>query len=718
MPLPTSATIARESDQAAIGMIPVGSHASAPPQVGVTQTPQDQAPTSATQEPDTPDILATPTTMPDAIRDAPAPTPGAGTTPCSTPTGTSTAPGSTGPWSYHTFILPFVAQVPQRDDSGRLISYPAVFISADDLEAAKPTERRRRPVVRPADKPDQFHKIPLNSNHWVSTSWLDDQPPAWLTGNMGRPEMTAAAAHRLQRFEAGDDLFDAYNSFQFFTDAARDLVFGRKPTGDPQLVRQFELLPDGRPLADCHYLIDWTEQTPPGRVGPPRHFHYDLDLTRVRLLTYNTKVSILVLETQYSGDEHSLDDIRRINEYGRRICYPYLHRGLVRTLGDQQRHGHPRVADSISITGLTSEADPIRSDFIFQTRSGDWTGYLEFQYVMEPIKSLLSHWTFGYVATSSTQQALNRPRGSRGFVVAPVMDSRMFTCCLYRNDAIAEAASAYDPDSGDYAICSARPEDDDIANAFYAYAFVDTGRPTIQNRSLRASIMRDCVYQRWADDGVLHVVTDRSYMVLIKASPPSMEFAVIRPFRTFYTDMVLLAIAQKASIMQMTARAADLADRFDQVGATSETDSSDIARLEQGNALMQNQVILTEVTTTSMGFELFAMMRQSQSLDTANAELIEQLEYLYQMDSARGAHRQRIREARTNWSLNAMAMGLGLLAIPSTLISYFSTDNYWARLFGGLSFLLFTAIFALMMLGLWRRGRRRRARARQQQLRH
>jgi hypothetical protein len=603
------------------------------------------------------------------------------------------------PWSWHTFILPFVAHTPAPADDPDGLT-PAVFVSS--LDMASHTSRRRGHDESGKAEFD-FHKIPLDAAHWASRSWLQDEPPDWLTQMSCRIDSPGGTP----TCSPQETLFDTYNTFQFFTDAARDLAFGRKPQGDPQLARHFELLPFGQSLKDCHYIIDWTEQasrTDPS--APPKHYRYDLDLVRIRLITYNTFVSILVLETEYrQPDHHELEDILRINEYGRRICYPYLHLDLVRTLTDTQPHGHPRVADSITITGLQPADQPVKADFIFQSSSESWTEQLEFQYVMEPLKIILSRWTNGHEATSSVRQAIEAPAGTTGFVVQPVMDSRMFVCCLYRDDEFSTAATKYDDHLGRYAALSPRAEDDAVANAFYAFAFIDAGRPTCQNRALRAQRLAACVYDRWGDDKVLHAVTDRSFVALVSQSDPTMDFAVIRPFRSTHLDMVIFALAQKASIMQMSHRAADLADQFDKVSAADNTESSLIALLERKNALMQNQVILSEVTTMVQGREMFTLMRDQLDLTASNAELITQLEYLYQMDAARAQMRQRLRDARTAWSLNALAMGLGLLAIPSTLMSWFTAEDYWAKLVGGISFIVFFVIFGVTLLALWRRRR-------------
>ncbi|MDR2930946.1 MAG: hypothetical protein LBV06_08610 [Propionibacteriaceae bacterium] len=635
---------------------------------------------------------------------------------------TDPEPVSDKPWSYHTFILPFVAQVPNGVSIDTPDLVPAVFVSTPEV-GRQPAE-----ATDPSSQAEPFHKIPLNPTHWIPTSWLQDQPPTRLThapsGDGATGETATRSNHDVGSAQTTpptdptanscvpscptplDELFDTYNTFQFFTEAARDLAFGRKPQGDPQLVRHFDLRPNGEPLRDCHYVIDWTEQA--SRVEPdrpPRHHRYDLDLVRIRLITYNTFVSILVLETEYrSPDHHEVDDILRINEYGRRICYPYLHHDLVRTLADDCPHGHPRVADSIAISGLTPPDVPVRADFVFQSGTESWTEQLEFQYVMEPLKLILTRWTDGYEATSSVPQAVNDTSGKTGFVVQPVMDSRMFTCCLYRDEAFAQAATAQGED-GLYAVTSPRASDDEVANAFYCFAFVDTGRPTCQNRRLRSERLKASVYDRWGDDQVLHAVTDRSFVALINESNPALDFAVVRAFRTMYLEMVIFALAQKASIMQMSHRAADLADRFDKVGVAGWTESSLIAILERKNALMQNQVILSEVTTMVQGREIFDIMRAQLGLTRCNTELIAQLEYLYRMDAARAQARQRVRDSRTSWSLNALALGLGLLAIPSTLMSWVTTDNQWARIVGGVSFIVFFVIFGVTLLALSRRGR-------------
>ncbi len=447
-----------------------------------------------------------------------------------------------------------------------------------------------------------------------------------------------------------DDLAAIYNSFQYFTDPARDLVFGRKPSMEgPALIRRFDLLPDGNPLDDCHYIISWADK----KNGST--YRYDLDLVRVQLLTYNTFVSILVLETEWRGEPHTPDDIRRINEYGRHVCFPFLHSNIVRWPDRKPIQSHPTVADTIELRGPSLPS--CTADFVLGKPGDPWNPErLSFTHLMDPLKELLSFGTFGeYKATSASSPGPSTPNH---FIVRPAMDDRMFVMCLYRDDGLSKQVKSLTAEKSDYLLFSAQDEGDKIANAYYAYAFIDAQSASCTSRVMRQRLLRETTYDRWIDYGTLYTMTTHSFVGLVNENWDATEATVIKPFINMALDMLIIALVQKASLLRLSAQVADLAE-------STRHDFAQIERLQHRIARLKSEMILSEVSTQEQGRELFTLMRTQLGLAATTAELSDKMHGLYELS--------RIdMETRSKHYLDQLTILFGVFGVIATLLTFLS----------------------------------------------
>jgi hypothetical protein len=510
--------------------------------------------------------------------------------------------------------------------------------------------------------------VGLDPGCWSLVSWEgEDEPP-----RTPKAEGEEAQERRIRQ----------YNAFQYFTEPARRLVLGTRqphssnaPSQRP-VVQHFELRPNGRTLKElgCRYVIERGDH------------RYELDLVRVRLITYSTGVSMLVLETEYYGEHHTLEDIERINEHGRHVCFPWVNA--------KPDHGHHVTADYISIPGLpgfteraAERATPDGrqpeerhvADFVYD-RAGDdwWRENLSFHHLMDPLKAILSEWS-DKRATSRLAHLLQRDRADSDglapeFLVRPAMDDRMFVCCLYRSDQASREASAWvDSEAasdrrGHYRLFSSEPSADRAADAFAAFAFVDADGSSCQSRTMRARVLQDCVYDRWIEYGTLYAATPHSFVCLTGEDWTQTVGPVVIAFTNVYIEMVLMALAQKASVLHMSGEAASLADGHDP-NDPDEALVAAIAELQHRNARVQNQVVLSEVTTQIQGIELFSLLRRQLGIEASNAELVDQLDYLYKM-SAASAEQARLRADRQRAEAEAERLERqGQMAFRVTLLA-------------------------------------------------
>ncbi|MDR1441034.1 MAG: hypothetical protein LBJ02_01350 [Bifidobacteriaceae bacterium] len=667
------------------------------------------------------------------------------------------------PWSLHTFILPFIAEIPTEDPDG--LPEPARFC--------------RWKLHLPAGR------IALDREHWKVLSWTQEDQPPILTGNPSSGSQGPSAE---------EAIIQQYNAFQYFTKPARDMVFGYHLNSrdgsagkrTPRLVRHFELQPDGKDLRawNSQYVI---------RHGD---YKYELDLVRVRLVTYSTNVSLLVLETEYYGPDHSLADIERINEYGRRVCFPFL--------SGKPSGTHPVTADYISIRGLpgftknvapqdgqdgqedgwvadfvydvpdhapagdagTADAEVVALDAVAEdadaqdvdaedevvaedadadastgadpdtdiaagAEADDWWGdnKLSFSHLMEPIKGLLSQWS-ERTATSRAahlREAVKQGNGQQYFLVRPVVDDRMFVCCLYRSDAFSQECSQWvpgpAPEQGTYAVFSSEPANDPVAERLYAFSFIDVGSASCTSRTSRQRILQRSIYDRWIGAGTLYGITPHSFVCLTSESWEDTNPTVVSPFSNMYLEMVVMALAQRASVLSMSAQASRLSSAYNPDKRDADP-ATDIAKLQQQNARVQNQIMLSEVTTQEQGVEMFTMMRQALGIEANNAELTDQLSYLYKMSSAAAQQaakrdRQERKEAqqdrdetnkRLEWILALAVAAVTFGALGSAIVDIFGSTGalrLWAVTVPAL-LMVVAAVLLWLSVGRSKRNERRR----------
>lgn len=175
-------------------------------------------------------------------------------------------------YSYHTFLYPFL-----WDDGGA--------VNRDAFQE----------MLREGWEPDDMI--------WDGKLRAVEKPKAWLTDSEKRTEE--------QRLD--------YQAFQYFNASARKALFG----ADGDIVRSFTYRP-----AEIHekakYRIFHRDLTV--RSAP-----YELNVNYIRLKLFNTGVGILAFELEYpmpeGGCEAARQDVRAINEFGRRIYPEFLPKG-------------------------------------------------------------------------------------------------------------------------------------------------------------------------------------------------------------------------------------------------------------------------------------------------------------------------------------------------------------------------------------------------------
>ncbi len=355
---------------------------------------------------------------------------------------------------------------------------------------------------------------------------------------------------------------------------------------------------------------------------------YHLDIHQLRLLVCNTGVAVLSIELGYHGRKTidgtpcsdatvTTDDINAINEYGRRISFPFL--------PDQIQHS--LTADKIAITigGQTFPEDFAATlDMLKQRSSADTKG-LSTHYIMKPIRQILAA---DGCMTSDRAEANNSPKK---IFIEHIADDRMYVCCVVADEALSARLHERDTD-GSYTALN----DEEI----YKLAFIETSS-SCHSETMRRDILTRCCYDRWigynyADSksdpnyaqcfsGTLDFITHHSFVRL--TSPYAGH--VIDSFLNQYVLMAKLALIQRATLIALESECA--------VGKVQQ-----ISKLQQRYILAQQHFMLEECTVQEQGVEIFQMLRRELFVQQRSDSLEKRLQGLYELANLQHSHRSEI----------------------------------------------------------------------------
>ena len=148
----------------------------------------------------------------------------------------------------------------------------------------------------------------------------------WQTDSLRQPGDTA-------------ELLMNYQTYQYFTPEARRLMFN-----EGRIKRYKYHIPDSAERLFAIRKTLATEETDEAAGKRLRKTEeYRLTIDNIRITVFHNHIAIMQFELENHDPNHqTLDSVKRINEYGRRINLPYIVRGdAIHTL----------VADSVSILG-------------------------------------------------------------------------------------------------------------------------------------------------------------------------------------------------------------------------------------------------------------------------------------------------------------------------------------------------------------------------------
>ena len=313
-----------------------------------------------------------------------------------------------------------------------------------------------------------------------------------------------------------------------------------------------------------------------------------LSINAIRLKLFNTGIGILIFELEnYSSGKEK--DILWINDFGRRIYMPFCANGKCSICADRVvlKFGDKYLTED----GIIPEKFKKSDDTVFA----------------QPIVYLL---------------------GGNGF--EPVIDDRMFVACYYKNAELIKHATEWD--NGEYrcfsdALNKKTNDKTNVSQLIYQFICVDGDGSTCHDRNMIYKYLKEHIYSRWLENydesgnisGTLTGITEYS-MVTISSNDE--DFLTI-PFLTQYVEMMLIVLAQRASLL--------LFERltFENIGK-----KHDFINLHKKYNEFQGNLLLNELTSQQQGIELYNMLRANLFVNDRVADIENHIEKLSMQKSA------------------------------------------------------------------------------------
>ena len=513
------------------------------------------------------------------------------------------------PYSYHTFLFPFIWK------------------------------------TDPAVRREDFERIIDTEKRWKKCVWSELIDPSGY-----EPEK--------------NEWFWYYQAYQYFTDAANNVIFDAngagivccyeyyKKTGTYSIHKKEK---DEEKSKETGETV-WTDKV------------YSLDVNRIRLNVYEAGFAILIFELE-NKENRSVDDVNAINEYGRRVNFPYLMKP-----DPEHPEGHichTLCADKIVLDledGEIYEEDFL--DTLMNIHERIKNDQISMTYVMSPVQDLLD----GNISNSKdskhnkfTANIEHAKSDPDLFYIKPCTDDRMFVCCAVRDNALSSALQEITPgkisfisdadqrmtetitnSKGETKVLDKEGKEHEgymekwsdektLSSRLYKLLFIENDL-TCQEAAMKTQLLLRSVYRRWLNAGTVFGVTHHAMICLNNGF---VDVEVTDPFLTEYVQMAILVLAQRAAILMLEDEASDVSNRFNYELEIKKVELEDIEKLQVKYVKIQNQLLLSEITVQEQGVELYQMLREQLYIGKNMADLNTEMDNLRDIYNIANAQQER-----------------------------------------------------------------------------
>lgn len=367
-----------------------------------------------------------------------------------------------------------------------------------------------------------------------------------------------------------DELLSLYKEYQYFHPYARKAIYGF----EEGIVRNYSFMYE-KVHNKAHYYIEKNNKK------------YDLHVNSIKLKIYNTGVALFILEAENYGVsekgvlQNTFDDVKNINEYGRRISMPVLKDINLCADSLELKIGNISFKDNfMAYIEKVKKMDNITSDDIKLTD------------ISNVIREVLCY------------------RGDYNISPIPILDDRMYVMCIAKDSkAIIECT-------------------DEGSKSAYEFVHIDpAGECTCHDKGMRKELLDKALYKRWCDWNSYYYITNYSFMYLTEDDVPP---HLVESFLTQYYQMGCLTIAQRASIMNFKREVTSIAAGLEKKGKTLSMPSvNSIMDLQERFVAFESQLFFDEVSSEQQAIEIYDMLKQALLIEKEKDSLKSQLESMY-----------------------------------------------------------------------------------------
>ncbi|MDR3259719.1 MAG: hypothetical protein LBT51_08960 [Fusobacteriaceae bacterium] len=427
-------------------------------------------------------------------------------------------------------------------------------------------------------------------------------------------------------FDADCDRRIEYNEYQYFHENVRNAIYGNE---NNDIVRNFAF----------RYKY-FTDNGVPISFVIKKEKEWTLKVNAIRLKLYNTGVGILIYELE-NYNYKDIEDVLKINEYGRRIAIPYV---------SVFNNSCSLIADVIEITGIAKCE--------FSNEIAKFTDKnVNYNFISPIITEILGkNFTF---------------KDENNKIKCHVIgDDRMFVCCLFDNDSFCQDLTIWDSTNKKYAW-----EMDCIEKThwnqskLYEFVFIDGDGISCIDRNMRLELLKKALYTRFSEYnpetpkdrtnyGTITAVTHHSFVCVPTYS------GEIATFLTMRIQMAIIVLTQRASIISLAHRASKLSQKFQNNEKILDKQIPKIQKLQEEYVAFQNQLLFFEITAQEQGVELYKLFQESLYVPNEEDKLKQQLSNLHEIANLYG-------ERKSNTMMSRLAIIGGVLALLQVLVPFF-----------------------------------------------
>lgn len=479
-----------------------------------------------------------------------------------------------------------------------------------------------------------------DKNCWGDEEFLVNEDPDTLAGD---PERI-----RVRR--------EQYGAYRYFLAKAQSNIFNvwmdsHKTDQEQEEQKKCCRIYRRTDLEDATYQIEyynWEDQNTR---------QYTLDIHAIRLVIYGRmKIGLIQFEMENRRYDE-IQDIKRINQLGRRLYMPYY------DIDDQRGIICGQCATSIVIHPNSHSAP-------YRIRMEDTVLPRQTVHSNAPESWKLDtlQWLYCMIYGETA------PR----YKLHTVLDDRMFVCCAIRDNNLSgqiqrRACSI----QGSFFGAEDYESSQTLFEQLYALLYIDDGDVTCKDRALLRSKLGESGYTRWVQYGTLLGVTEYSMLCVLDErkdddARDDSYLAVVMPFITEYAALARLGLAQCAAIHRQEEKIERINRTVHRNRPLEQSQINDIDNAWKRYVIFQNNMYIPEATFQEQGRELYDMVKRSLRVEQLNWYLDAELRNLHALSSMEADAQEKASDKQLNDSINIVTVvgtALGFMALMQDALS-------------------------------------------------